>query len=186
MPRIPQVRLSHSQIPAELKREYHVEAFRPPGCVLLGRPPLPVPPDTGELRVSSPSADRRFHRQLGAGSARASDLGAIAFSHRQIETIRQDPAQLTLEQIRQERNMIPLQDCGCQATKALCGPAASSHSSFSLLRRRHEASDETVYAHKHTRRDILPTLTTAHFETYTRLYTPACLSDDDANIPYAI
>ena len=57
---------------------------------------------------------------------------------------------------------------------------------FFLLRRRHEASDETVYAHKHTRRDILPTLTTAHFETYTRLYTPACLSDDDANIPYAI
>lgn len=83
-----QARLSYSQIPAEMKRVYHVEAFRPPGCVLQGPPTLPVPPDTGALRVSSPSTDRRFYRQPGAGAAGASDIGAIGFSHRSVETIR--------------------------------------------------------------------------------------------------
>ena len=100
-----QARLSYSQIPAEMKRVYHVEAFRPPGCVLQGPPTLPVSPETQELRVTSPSADRRFFRQPGAGAAGTSDIHAIGFSHRAVETIRPslDPATLP-----QNRACIPV------------------------------------------------------------------------------
>eukprot|EP00291_Cryptomonas_curvata_P019820 CAMPEP_0172159216 /NCGR_PEP_ID=MMETSP1050-20130122/4836_1 /TAXON_ID=233186 /ORGANISM="Cryptomonas curvata, Strain CCAP979/52" /LENGTH=156 /DNA_ID=CAMNT_0012828757 /DNA_START=19 /DNA_END=486 /DNA_ORIENTATION=- len=78
-----QARLSHNQVPAELKRVYHLESFRPPGCVLQARPMLPLPPSAA-LRVTSPSADGRFHRQ----PAGPSDIGAVGFSHRAVETIR--------------------------------------------------------------------------------------------------
>ncbi len=51
---------------------------------------LPLPPSAA-LRVSSPSADGRYLRQPAAGSAGPSDIGAIGFSHRAVETIRRAP-----------------------------------------------------------------------------------------------
>jgi hypothetical protein len=81
-----QARISFSQIPAEMKRVYNVEAFKPPGCILPWRQPLPFP-EPECVRVTSPSTDRRHFRNPGSGVLK-SDIAAIDSAHRDVMTVR--------------------------------------------------------------------------------------------------